>query len=439
MRARGAQATDVVVLVVAADDGVMPQTEEAINHARAAGVPIVVAINKCDLPGANPQRVLQQLTQFELVAEQWGGSTICVETSAVTGQNLDQLLESLLLEAELLELKANPARDALGTVIEAEVREGFGPVATFLVQNGTLRPGDIVVAGSAYGRVRALQDETGREMDEAVPSVPVLVAGLSTVPEAGTRFYVVEDMDVAKGLAERREQATREAELTARRRPRSLEALFEQMTAEEVRELPLVIKADVQGSVEALRENLEKIEHPEVRVRVIHAAVGGISESDVLLADASDAIIFGFNVVPDPGVREQAEEHNVDIRLYNIIYRVVEDVRNALEGLLEPEEQERHVGEAEVLQLFKISRLGTIAGCRVTDGAIPRNARLRVIRDGLVVHESRIDSLKRERDDVREARQGTECGIKIAGFDDIKVGDRLEAFETVQVQRTLGE
>jgi translation initiation factor IF-2 len=438
MRARGAQVTDIVVLVIAGDDGVMPQTEEAINHAKAAGVPIVVAINKCDLPQANPQRVKQQLTQFELVAEEWGGKTICVNTSAVTGENIDSLLESLLLEAELLELKANPQSEAIGTVIEAELTEGLGPVATLLVQNGTLRAGDVVLAGTAYGRVRALRDETGRHLREASPTVPVRVAGLSAAPEAGERFYVLGDLAQAKEIAEERERTTRQSTLVAARQPRTLEAVFERMTAEEVKELPIILKADVQGSVEAIRENLEKIEHPEVRVRVLHAAVGGVNESDVLLADASNAIILGFNAVPDAGARTLAEERGVDIRHYNIIYRITEDIRKALEGLLAPQKEERRLGEAQVLEVFKISRAGTIAGCRVTDGTIARNARLRIIRDGLVVHEGGIDSLRRVKDDVREVRSGQECGIHLANYNDVKVGDRLEAFETVTVKRTLG-
>ena len=437
MRARGAKVTDVVVLVVAADDGVMPQTEEAINHARAAEVPIVVAINKCDLPQADPDKVRRQLTQYELLAEEWGGQTICVETSAVTGENVDQLLESLSLEAEILELRANPEREALGTVVEGELTEGMGPMATLLVQNGTLRPGDVVLAGTAYGRVRVMHDENGQEMKEARPAAPVRVAGLSDVPEAGDRFYVLDDLAVAKGLAGERHRRTREAELAEQRRPRTLEAVFEQMTEQQVSELAVIIKADVQGSLEALRENLEKIEHPEVRVRVIHGGVGGINESDVLLADASDAVIIGFNAVPDPAARALAEVRGVDVRQYNVIYRVTEDVRKALEGLLAPEEEQRGLGEAEVLQIFRVSRVGTIAGCRVTDGRIPRGARIRVVRDGLVVYEGKIDSLKHFQDDVREARSGQECGIHLEGYDDVKVGDRFQAFEVVSVARTL--
>ncbi len=437
MRARGAHVTDVVVLVVAADDSVMPQTEEAINHARAAGVPLVVAINKCDLPSANPQRVRTDLTRFELVAEEFGGQTIMKEVSAVTGQGIDDLLESLLLEAELLELKANPDRAARGTVIEAQRSEGLGPVATLLVQNGTLKAGDVVLAGTAYGKVRRLTDEAGRRMHAAGPAVPVQVAGLSDPPQAGEKFYVLDDIQTAKDLAEARQRLTREAQLASLRKPRTLEAVFEQMTTEQVRELPIVLKADVQGSVEAIRDNLEKIEHPEVAVRVIHTGVGGVNESDVLLADASDAVIIGFNAVPDPSVRALAEERGVDVRHYRVIYRITEDVRQALEGMLKAREEERRLGEAEVQDTFKISRIGTVAGCICRDGTIPRAAQLRIIRDGLVVHEGRIDTLKRFQDDVREVRAGQECGIKVAGFDDIKLGDRLEAFETVEVQRTL--
>ncbi|MGB3086814.1 MAG: translation initiation factor IF-2, partial [Phycisphaerae bacterium] len=437
MRARGAQVTDIAVLVVAADDGVMPQTEEAVDHAQAAGVPIVVAINKCDLPQANPGRVKQQLTRFELLSEEWGGKTICVETSALTGAGLDDLLEGLLLEAELLELKANPNREAVGFCLEAELSEGFGPMATLLVQNGTLKAGDVVLVGTTYGRVRALTDETGRRIREAGPSVPVRVAGLTGAPEAGDRFYVLDDLAKAKEIAEDRRRRSREEKLAERRRPRTLEAVFEQMTAKEVRELPLIIKADAQGSVEAVRENLEKIEHPDVRVRVLHVAVGGINESDVLLADASDAIVLGFNAVPDAGARALAERRGVDIRQYNVIYRITEDIRKALEGLLAPQQEEHRLGEAEVIETFKISRVGAIAGCRVTDGGILRSARVRLIRDGLVVHEGPLESLKRFKDDVREVRAGQECGIHLAGYDDVKVGDRIAAFETVEVQRTL--
>jgi translation initiation factor IF-2 len=306
------------------------------------------------------------------------------------------------------------------------------------VQNGTLRAGDVVLAGTAYGRVRALRDETGRHLREASPTVPVRVAGLSAAPEAGERFYVLEDLAQAIEIAEERERDSRQSTLVAARQPRTLEAVFERMTAEEVKELPIILKADVQGSVEAIRENLEKIEHPEVRVRVLHAAVGGVNESDVLLADASNAIILGFNAVPDAGARTLAEERGVDIRHYNIIYRITEDIRNALEGLLAPQKEERRLGEAQVLEVFKISRAGTIAGCRVTDGTIARNARLRIVRDGLVVHEGGIDSLRRVKDDVREVRSGQECGIHLAAYNDVKVGDRLEAFETVTVKRTLG-
>jgi translation initiation factor IF-2 len=438
MRARGARVTDVAVLVVAADDGVMPQTEEAINHARAAEVPIVVALNKCDLPQANPQRVKQQLIQFNLQSEEWGGKTICIETSAVTGKNVDQLLESLLLEAEMRELRANPSRPALGTVIEARMSDGFGPLATLLVQNGTLRVGDVVVAGTAYGRVRTLTDENGRPLDDAGPTVPVRIAGLSEVPQAGDRFYVLAELSAAKQLAEDRQRYLRETALVERRQPRTLEAVFEAMGREEIRELPIVLKADVQGSVQALRENLEKIQHPEVRVRVIHAAVGGVSESDVLLADASNAIIIGFNVAPDPEARRLADLRGVDVRLYQIIYAATDDVRKALEGLLAPKQQEKRLGECNVVKTFKISRVGTVAGCMVTDGVIARSARLRVIRDGAIVYTGVMQSLKRVKDDVREVRVGQDCGIHMQSFDDLKVGDRLEAFETISVARTLG-
>jgi translation initiation factor IF-2 len=437
MRARGARVTDVAVLVVAADDGVMPQTEEAMNHARAAEVPIVVAINKCDLPQANPLRVKQQLATLGLQTEEWGGKTICVEVSAVTGANVDKLMESLLLEAEMRELRANPDRDALGTVIEAQQTEGFGPIATLLVQNGTLHTGDVVVAGTAYGRVRALKDEHGKRMKEAGPTVPVRVAGLSEVPVAGDRFYVLKDVSAAKQLAEEHQRQLRQTALAALRIPRSLEAVFQQMTTAEVRELPLIIKADVQGSVEALRENLEKIAHPEVRVRVIHAGTGGINESDVLLADASNAIIIGFNTVPDSVARLLAEDRGVSIRQYQIIYDVTDDIRKALEGLLSPKQTEKRLGECNVQKVFKISRVGTVAGCMMTDGVINRNARVRLIRDGRVIFTGGLQSLKRVKDDVREVREGQDCGIHLASYDDIKVGDRIEAFETESVARTL--
>ena len=438
MRARGARVTDVAVLVVAADDGVMPQTEEAIAHAKAANVPIVVAINKCDLPQANPQRVKQQLANLGLQTEEWGGKTICVETSAVTGQNVDQLLESLLLEAEMRELRANPGQPALGTVIEAQLSEGFGPLATLLVQNGTLKTGDVVLAGTAYGRVRALTDETGRRMTEAGPTVPVRVAGLSDVPKAGDRFYVLDSLSLAKQLAEDRQRQLRETALVESRQPRTLEAVFDQMTRAEIKELSIILKADVQGSVGALKENLEKIEHPEVRVRVIHAAAGGITESDVLLADASSAVILGFNVAPDLEARQLAERRGVDIRQYQIIYDATDDVRKALEGMLTPQQKERRLGECNIVQTFKISRIGTVAGCMVTDGVIARNARVRLIREGAVIHTGGIQSLKRIKDDVREVRAGQDCGIHLAGYDDVKVGDRIEAFETVSVARKLG-
>jgi len=437
MRARGAKVTDVAVLVVAADDGVMPQTEEAINHVRAAEVPIVVAINKCDLPQANPMRVKQQLANLGLQTEEWGGKTICVEVSAVTGQNVDRLLESLLLEAEMRELKANPNRAALGTVIEAQLSEGFGPLVTLLVQNGTLHRGDVVLAGTAYGRVRALTDETRRRMKDAGPAVPVRVAGLSEVPVAGDRFYALENLSIAKQLAEDHRGQLRQTALVEQRVPRTLEAVFQQMVASEVKELPVIIKADVQGSVGALKENLEKIAHPEVRVRVIHTGVGGINEGDVLLADASNAIIIGFNAVPDPASRLLAEDRGVSIRQYQIIYDVTDDMRKALEGMLVPQQQERRLGECNVVQTFKISRIGTVAGCMVSDGVINRNARVRLIREGRIIHTGALQSLKRIKDDVREVHEGQDCGIHLAGYDDVKVGDRIEAFETVSVARTL--
>jgi len=436
MRARGAQITDVAVLVVAADDGVMPQTEEAINHARAAGVPIVVALNKIDLPGINVQRVYGQLAEHDLVPEEWGGKTIVVQTSAVSGQGVDDLVESLALEAELLELAADPGVDARGTVIEADMREGLGPVMTLLVRHGTLRIGDIVLAGTAFGRVRAMEDDQGRPVEDAGPSVPVSVSGLSSVPSAGDRFYVFGDIQEARAYADERERKDRERSLATRPHV-TLEQLFEQMEARKVQQLNVILKADVQGSVQVLTQSLGELKHPEVEVAVLHAAVGGINESDVLLADASDAVIIGFHVIADERARSLAESRGVDIRLYSVIYQVTDDLKKALEGMLEPETREEVTGHLVIRQTFKVSRLGTVAGCYVTDGAVQRTSRIRVSRQGIVMYEGAIDSLKRFKDDIREVQSGLECGVKIKGFDDIKVDDVLEAIEVVKVKRTL--
>jgi len=436
MRSRGAKVTDIVVLVVAADDGIMPQTEEAINHARAAGVPIVVALNKVDLPNANVQRVLGQLAERDLVPEQWGGKTIVVETVATTGRGIDTLLESLLLEAEMLELKADPTRPARGTVIEARMREGLGAVLNLLVQDGTLRVGDILLGGLAVGRVRAMTDDTGRSIQEAGPSMPVSVSGLSVLPDAGDPFYVFKDLQRAREFAEQRQVRERQAALAMRKHV-TLEDLFQQMEAQDVRELRVIIKADVQGSVEVLKQSVGEFKHPEVKVKVLHAAVGAINESDVLLADASDAVIFGFHVIVDSAARSLAEQKGVDIRLYSVIYQVLDDLKKALEGMLAPETRTDVVGHLVVRQTFKVSRLGTIAGCYVTDGVIRRTNTVRVSRQGVVVHEGQLESLKRFKDDVREVTAGMECGLKLVGFDDVKVDDVIEAIQTVEIKRKL--
>ncbi len=436
MRARGANVTDIVVLVVAADDGVMPQTEEAINHAKAAGVPIVVAMNKIDRPESDEQRLLGQLSERELVPEEWGGKTIVVRTSAMTGQGIDDLLESLLLESELLELKSNPTLPARGTVIEAEMREGLGPVSTVLVQDGTLRVGDIILAGTSYGRVRSMTDDQGKQVMEAGPSMPVRVSGLTTVPNAGDNMYVLEDLQEAREYAEQRERKHRELSLVSRKHT-TLEELFEVMQQQKVEELSVIVKADVQGSVEVLRQSLNDLQHPEVRVQVIHTGIGAVNESDVLLADASDAVIIGFHVITDERARALSEQKGVDIRTYSVIYQVVDDLRKALEGMLRPETKEQVVGHLVVRSTFKISRIGTIAGCYVTDGTIRRNSKVRLSRQGVVIHEGRLDSLKRFKDDVREVSGGMECGLKFDGFDDVKTDDLIESIETIEIKRTL--
>ena len=436
MRARGAEITDIAVLVVAADDGVMPQTDEAINHARAAGVPIVVAMNKIDLPGANVQRLLGQLAERDLVAEEWGGKTMVVKTSAVTGEGVPELLEGLALEAELLELAADPTAPARGAVIEAEMREGLGTVMTLLVQEGTLRVGQVVLAGSAYGRVRAMVDDKGRAVTEAGPSMPVSVSGLSSVPNAGDKFYVFESLSEARDYAEEREQKAREKALATQRHV-TLEDLFQQIEAQKVKQLNVILKADVQGSVGVLKSALAELKHPEVEVAVLHAAVGGINESDILLADASNAVVIGFHVIADEGARALAEQKGVDVRLYSIIYQITDDLRKALEGMLTPETREQAVGHLVVRQTFKVSRLGTVAGCYVTDGVIRRGNKVRISRQGIVMYEGQLESLKRFKDDAREITAGLECGLKVKGFDDIKIDDVLESLETVEVKRTF--
>ncbi|HWJ03897.1 MAG TPA: translation initiation factor IF-2, partial [Verrucomicrobiae bacterium] len=436
MRARGAQTTDIVILVVAADDGVMPQTVEAINHAKAAGVPIIVAINKIDKENANPDRVKQELTEYALVSEEWGGDTIMVPVSAKAKQNIEQLLEMILLVAEVQELKANPNRKAQGAVVEAQLDKGRGPVATVLVQKGTLEIGDILVAGTAYGKVRAMVDDKGRRIKKAGPSTPVEVLGLSEVPMAGDAFNAVEDDKIAKVVVASR-QDDRKAEEAKRNVKVSLEDLFEKIKEGQVKELNVIIKADVQGSIEALRQSLERLSTAEVRVNPIHGGVGAISETDVMLAAASNAIIIGFNVRPDAHSKGTAERQGVDIRLYRVIYDAIEDVKAAMTGLLDPDFKENVLGKAEVRATFKVPKAGTIAGCFVTEGKITRNAEVRVIRDGIVILEGKLDSLKRFKDDVKEVATGYECGISIEKFNDIKEGDIIEAFVMEEVKREL--
>jgi len=436
MRARGANVTDIVVLVVAADDGVMPQTEEAIDHARAANVPILVAVNKIDKPEANPAKVRQQLAALGLNPEEWGGQTIFVYVSALTGEGVDDLLEMLMLQAELLELKANPNRPAEGTVLEATISEGRGIVATVLVRRGTLRRGDVVVCGRAYGRVRSIFDDQGRLIKSAGPSMPVQVSGLTDLPAAGDALYVVGDLSQAKEIAEERKLQTMQEALVPPRHL-TLENLFDRIKEGEVKELPVILKADVQGSLQVLVKSVNELSTPEVRVKILHRGVGGINESDVLLADASDAIIIGFQVVPEERARALAEEKKIDIRTYQVIYQLTEDMRGALEGLLEPEKREVVLGHASVRRIFRISRVGTIAGCYVTDGLIPRSARIRLIRESKIVHEGSIASLRHLKDDVREMREGFECGIRIEAYDDVKVGDVIEAYSIEKVARKL--
>jgi len=435
MRARGAQVTDIAVLVVAADDGVMPQTVEAINHARAAGVPIVVAINKMDKPDANPERVKQQLAEHGLIPEEWGGETICVPVSALKHQGLEDLLEMLLLVADLQGLSADPTRPAKGVVLESELDRGRGPVATVLVQKGTLRVGDNFVVGASFGRVRAMLDDQGRTVKEAGPSMPVRVLGLEEVPQAGDILQVVPDDKTAREVAEARRAEQRRG--LPQERPTSLEDLFRQVEAKETKELNVIVKADVHGSVEAVRHALERLGNEEVKIRVIHGGVGAISESDVMLASASRAMIVGFNVRPEPGARHAAEEEKVEIRLYRVIYELLEEMKSLLSGLLEPEIREVQLGRAEVRATFHVPKVGVVAGCYVLEGKVARNALARLIRDGKVIYEGRVGSLKRFKDDVREVVQGYECGIGLENYNDIKVGDTIEAYVQEKVKREL--
>lgn len=427
MRARGAQVTDITILVVAADDGVMPQTVEAINHAKAADVPIIVAVNKIDKPDANPERVMQELSEYGLIAEEWGGDTIFVPISALTGKGIDQLLEMILLVSEMEELKANPNRNAYGTVIEAKLDKGRGSVATLLVQNGTLKIGDPIVVGNTYGRVRAMVNDRGRRVKEAGPSSAVEITGLNEVPQAGDRFVVLEDEKTARQVGEARSQKALQETRNETARV-SLDKLFEQMKQGELKELNIIVKADVQGSAEALVASLQKIDVEGAKVNIIHTGVGAITESDIILATASNAIIVGFNVRPNPNAKRMAEEENVDIRLHRIIYKVIDEIEQAMKGLLDPEYQEKVIGQAEVRTTFKVSKVGTIAGSYVTDGKVTRDSSVRLIRNGIVIFEGEIDSLKRFKDDVKEVSQGYECGITIKNFNDIKEGDIIEAY-----------
>ncbi|MCD8180300.1 MAG: translation initiation factor IF-2 [Firmicutes bacterium] len=434
MRARGAQVTDVAILVVAADDGVMPQTIEAINHAKAAGVTIVVAINKIDKDGANPDRVKQMLVEYDLVPEEWGGDTVCVEISAKKHINIDGLLEMVLLVADMQELKANPNREASGTVIEAQIDKGRGPVATVLVQNGTLKVGDFVIAGTSVGRIRAMINDKGRRVKTAAPSTPVEILGLSEAPSGGDTFMVVDNEKLARDVAEQRKQEQQETKFNQVVKV-SLDNLFSQIDEGNMKELDVIIKADVQGSVEAVKQSLEKLSNDEVRVKAIHGGVGAINESDVMLANASNAIIVGFNVRPDAGALASAEQHEVDIRLYRVIYQAIEEIEAAMKGMLDPEYKEVVLGYAEVRQTFKVSNVGTIAGCYVTQGKIQRNAEIRVVRNGIIIHEGKINSLKRFKDDAKEVAENFECGIGIESFNDIKEGDTLECFVMEEIER----
>ncbi|ACT49319.1 translation initiation factor IF-2 [Methylovorus glucosotrophus] len=436
MRARGAKATDVVILVVAADDGVMPQTIEAVHHAKAAGVPVVVAVNKIDKPDANPERVKQELVTHEVVPEDWGGDTMFVEVSAKAGTGIDELLEAVLLQAEVLELKAPKNTPAKGLVIEGRLDKGRGPVSTILVQSGTLRRGDMLLAGTAFGRVRAMLDEAGNDIKEAGPSIPVEILGLSDVPSAGEEVIVLNDERKAREIALFRQGKFRDVKL-AKQQAAKLENMFEQMAEGEVKVLPLIIKSDVQGSYEALATSLQKLSTNEVKVNIIHTGVGAISESDVNLAAASKAVVIGFNVRADAGARKLIDSSGVDVRYYNIIYEAVDEVKAALGGMLSPEQKESMIGTVEIREVFRISKVGAVAGCYVSDGVIRRSSKVRVLRDNVVIHTGELDSLKRFKDDVKEVKSNFECGLSLKNFNDIEVGDTLEVFEIVEVARTL--
>ena len=434
MRARGAKSTDIAILVVAADDGIMPQTVESINHAKAAGVPIIVAINKMDKPEANPDRIKQQLTEYELIPEEWGGDTVIVPISAKTGMGLDDLLEMVILTAEVQELKANPNRRAKGTVIEARLDKNRGPIATLLVQNGTLNQGDIVIAGTAVGRVRVMTNDKGRTVKTAGPSVPVEITGLAEVPAPGDEFNAVTDERMARELVEQRKQAAKDAAANAMQKV-TLDNLFAKMQEGEMKELSLIVKADVQGSAEAVKASLEKISNEEVRVRVIHTGVGAINESDILLASTAGAIIVGFNVRPDAGAQASAQRTAVDMRFYRVIYDAIDEIESAMKGMLAPKFEEAVIGHAEVRQTYKVSAVGTVCGCMVKDGKVSRDAQVRILRDNIVIHEGEVGSLQRFKDAVKEVTAGYECGMSIVKFNDIKEGDIFECFVMQEVKR----
>jgi translation initiation factor IF-2 len=436
MRARGAQVTDVVVLVVAADDGMMPQTKEAIDHARAAKVPIVVAINKIDKPTANPEKVKKDLSEYELVPEQWGGSTLFAEVSAKQKTGIKELLDLILLQAEVLELRANPDKPARGVIIESKLDKGRGPVATLLVQEGTLKTGDAFLAGSHYGRVRAMLNDKGQKIEEARPSTPVEVVGFTDVPEAGETFIVVSEERMAKQISLYRQEKIREKELSKLSKV-SLEELYDKIKKGEVKELNVIIKADVQGSIEAVKEALKKLSTDVVKVNILHDAVGGITETDVNLASASNAIIIGFNVRPGPKAQSLGEQEHVDIRIYSVIYDAITDIKNALEGLLEPTYKEHVLGRAQVIQVFNIKKVGTVAGSLVIDGKVVKGSHARLLRDNVIVYDGRISSLRRFKDDMKDCNQGLECGIGIENFNDIKLGDVIESYEIEEVQTRL--
>jgi len=433
MRARGAMVTDIAILVVAADDGIMPQTVEAINHAKAAEIPIIVAINKMDKPGANPDKIMQQLTEYELVAEEWGGETIVCPISAKTGMGLPNLLEMVVLTADVADLKANPDRSARGAVIEAKLDKGRGPVATLLVQNGTLKQGDVILAGTAVGRVRAMTDYKGNKLEAAGPSVPVEIIGMGEVPDAGDDFYVVADERMARTLVEQRKHESK-MKRAAETQKVTLENLFSQIQEGEMKRLNVIVKADVQGSAEAVKASLQKISNEEVKVQVIHCAVGAISESDVMLASTSNAIIVGFNVRPDNNAKESALRDQVDMRMYRIIYDAINEIEAAMKGMLTPKFKEVVIGQVEVREVYKITGAGIIAGSYVQEGRIERRAQLRLVRDGIVIHEGAVGSLRRFKDDVKEVAHGYECGISIENYSDLKVGDIIEAFIMEQIE-----